>query len=118
MSFVTYTGWSAPINIDGTTIYSGLNIPWHRKIFLVSDKNWPLLGNKHSEIQLIVINKISMVLSKLLFQMDQRIIQLFESLSNYPFSGKSVILCSDLFHLLSVTTKPEHVANLEKPDKI
>ena len=64
------TGVSA-INIDGATIHSGLNIPHHGKMFPLSEKNWASLSNKYSEVQLI--DKISMVPSKFLFQVHQRL---------------------------------------------
>ena len=55
----------APIGVLPSTLMSELQ--WHDKMFPLSDKNQPLLGNKNSEIQLIIIEKISMVPSKLLF---------------------------------------------------
>ena len=95
----------AAINIDGTTIYSGLNIPCHGKMFPLSDKNRALRRNKYSEIQLIIIDEISMVPSKLLFQVHQRLIEIFESPSNIPFAGRSVIHCGDLYRLSAVRAK-------------
>ena len=89
----------AAVNIDGTTIHPGLNIPCHGKMFPLSDKNWVLLRNKYSEVQLIIIDEISIVPSKLLFQVHQRLIEIFESPSNILFAGKSVILCGDLYQL-------------------
>ena len=82
----------AAINIDGTTIHFGLNIPCHGKTFSLSDKNWALLRNKYSEVQLIIIDEISMVPRKLLFQVHQRLIEVFKSPSNISFAGKSAIL--------------------------
>ena len=66
------TTGAAAINIDGTTIHSGLNIPCHGKIFPLSDKNQAILRNKYSEVQLIIIYEISMVPRKLLYQVHQR----------------------------------------------
>ena len=68
-------------------------------MFPVSNKNRALLRNKYSEVQLIIIDEISMVPSKLLFQVHQRLIEIFESSSNIAFAGKSVILCGDLYQL-------------------
>ena len=47
---------------------SGQNVPCHGKMFPVSNKNQALLRNKYSEVQIIIADKISMVPSKLFFQ--------------------------------------------------
>ena len=47
-----------------------------------------------------------MVPSKLLFQVHQRLIEIFESPSNILFAGKSVIICGDLNQLPPVRAKP------------
>ena len=96
----------AAINIDGTTIHSGLNIPCHGKLFPLNDKNRALLRNRYSEVQLVIIDEISMVPSKLLFQIHQRFIEIFENTSNVPFAGKSVLLCGDLYQLPPVRAPP------------
>ena len=85
----------AAINIDGTTIHSGLNIPLHGEMSPLNDKNWALLRNKYSDFHFIIIDEISMVPSKLVFQVHQRLIKIFESLSNIPIAGKSFIICGD-----------------------
>ena len=51
----------AAINIDGTTIHSGLNISCEGKLFPLNDKNRALLRHKYSEVQVIIIDEISMV---------------------------------------------------------
>ena len=96
----------AAINIDGTTIHSGLNIPCHGKLFPLNDKNRALLRNKYSEVQLIIIDEISMVPSKLLFQVHQRLLDIFACSSNIPFAGKPVLVCGDLYQLPPVRAKP------------
>ena len=47
-----------------------------------------------------------MVPRELLFQVHQRLIEIFESSSNIAFAGKSVILCGDLYQLPPVRAKP------------
>ena len=96
----------AAINIDGTTIHSGLNIPCRGKLFPLNDKNRALLRNKYSEVQVIIIDEISMVPSKLLFHIHQRLLEIFGCLSNAPFAGKSVLVCGDLYQLPPVRAKP------------
>ena len=84
------TGVSA-INIDGTTIHSGLSIPCQGKLFPLNDKNCALLRNKYSQVQLIIIDESSMVPSKLLFQVHQHLLEIFACSSNIPFSRKPVL---------------------------
>ena len=96
----------AVINISGTTIHSGLNIPYHSKILSLSNKIRALVRNKYSGVQLIIIDKTSMVPNKLLFHVRQRLIENFESPSDIPFAGKSVMPCGDLYQLPPVGAKP------------
>ena len=55
-----HTGVPA-ININGTTIHSGLNIPCRCKLMPLSNKNCAELRNKYSEVQIVIIDEISMV---------------------------------------------------------
>ena len=80
----------AAINIDGTTIYSGLNIPCH-------GKNVSLKCQKSGITEKQIF--------KLLFPVHQRLIEIFESPSNIPFTEKYVILCGDLYQLPLVRAK-------------
>ena len=57
----------AAININGTTIHSGLCIPCRGTCYPLNDKNRVSLRNKLSEVQMIIIDEISMVSSKLFF---------------------------------------------------
>ena len=57
----------AAININVTTIHSGLNIPCRGKSMPLSDKNRAKLRNKYSEVQIVIIDEISTVSSKLLY---------------------------------------------------
>ena len=100
------TGVSA-INIDGTTIPCGLNIPCHGKKFCLSKENRTLLRNKYYEVQLIIIiDEITMVPSELHFHVHQRLIEIFESPSKILFARKFVILCGDLYQIRPVRAKP------------
>ena len=54
------TGISA-INIDATTIHSGLGIKPGMKLRVLNDKSKPALRNRLSEVKLLVINELSMV---------------------------------------------------------
>ena len=93
----------AAIKIDGTTIYFWSKYSRSGKNVSLNDKNRALLRKKYSE--LIINNKISMVPSKLPFQVHQRLTKTFESPSSIPFGAKSVTLCGDLYPLPTVRAK-------------
>ena len=93
------------INNDGTTIYCILNITCHGKMFPLSDKNRALVRNKYSVVQLIIINEISMVPRKLVFQVHQRLTEISESPPNFLFTQKSVIFRGDLYQLPPIRAK-------------
>ena len=92
----------AAININGTTIHSGLGIVCGRFLPL-NDKTKVSLRNKLSEIKIIIIDEISMVSSTLFFHLNQRLIEIFGCTSDLPFAGLSVIVCGDLYQLPPVT---------------
>ena len=71
---------AAAINIDQITIYSGLNIPCREKLTALSDQNRAELQNKYFEIQIIIIDEISMVFGKLFYEVHQRLNEIFSSL--------------------------------------
>ena len=94
------------ISINGTTIHSGLNIPCRGKLILLSDKNRAELRNKYSNVQIVIIDEISMVSGKLLYQIHKRLNEIFSPQQDIPFDGKSVLVCGDLCQLPPVQGKP------------
>ena len=64
----------AGVNIDGTTIHSGLGINCKGQLYPLNDKWKAFLPNKLSEVSIIVIDKISMVSKKLFGQFNKRLI--------------------------------------------
>ena len=60
----------AAVNINGTTIHSGLEINVGGKLYPLSEQHRPDLRNKLSEVRLIIIDEISMVSSVLFFQVN------------------------------------------------
>ena len=59
------------ININGVIIHSGLNIPCRGKLVPLRGKNSAEVRNKHSKVHVIIIDEISMVSGKLLYQVHQ-----------------------------------------------
>ena len=60
----------AAVNINGTTIHSGLEINVGGKLYPLSEQHRAALRNKLSEVRLIIIDEISMVSSVLFFQVN------------------------------------------------
>ena len=94
----------AAINISGTTIHSGLTIPTRGKLFPLNDKAKTLLRLNLSCVELIIIDEISMVSSRLFRDVDIRLREIFAI--DKPFGGKPIILCGDLYQLPPVLGKP------------
>ena len=89
----------AAININGTTIHSGLGINVGSKLYPLNDQQRAALRNKLSEVRLIIIDEISMVSSVLFYQVNQRLNEIFGYSGNEPFAGLPVIVCGDFFQL-------------------
>ena len=99
------TGISA-VNINGTTIHSGLGITSHGKCNKLGDKQKTYLRNKLSELKVIIIDEISMVSSELFYQVHSRLIEIFDCKTDEPFAGIPIIVCGDLYQLPPVKGVP------------
>ena len=64
------------------------------------------LRNKYSEVKLVIMDEISMVSSKLFYQVHKSISEIFCPGQDFAFGGKSVIVCGDLHQLPPVRAKP------------
>ena len=78
----------ATITINGNTIYLGLKIPCRGKILLLDDANRAELKNKYSKEELVIIDEISMVSSKLFYQIHIRLNKIFKPGQDIPFGVK------------------------------
>ena len=96
----------AAINIDGTTIHTALGINAGHKLYPLNDRQRGILRNKLSEIKFIILDEISMVLSVLLYQVHQRLNEIFEVSTNLPFARLPALVCGDLYQLPPVKGAP------------
>ena len=96
----------AAININETTIHSGLGINAGSKLYSLNDKQRETLRNKLSEVRLIIIDEISMVSSVLFYQVNQRLNEIIWYSGNEPFAGLPAIVCTDFFQLPPVKGLP------------
>lgn len=94
----------ASINIQGTTIHTGLNIPINAFRGL-TDKQRTSVRNKLQYVEMIIIDEISMVSSTLLLNIHKRLCEIFGVVDEKPFAGKSILVCGDLYQLPPVMAK-------------
>ena len=63
----------AGININGKTVHSGLHVPCRGKLLPLEETNKAELRYKYSEDELVIIDELSMVSSKLFYQIHKRL---------------------------------------------
>ena len=95
----------AAININGNTIHSGLHIPSSFESCYKTE-----LRNKYSDVELVII-EMSMVSSKLFYQVHTRMNEIFCPGQDFPFGGKCVSVCGDLYQLPPIHAKPVFIFN-------
>ena len=101
----------AAININGNTVHSGLHIHCRVKLLPLNDSNKAELRNKYSEVDLAIIDEISMFSSQLFYQIHKRLNEIFSPGQDVPFGGKSVLVCGALCQLPPVPAKPVFTFN-------
>ena len=101
----------AAINIDVNTVRSGLHISSRGKPLPLNDANKAELRNKYSEVERVIIGEISMVSSKLFYQIHKRLNEIFSPGQDVPFGGKFFLVCGDLCQLPPVPAKPVFTFN-------
>ena len=96
----------AAINIDGTTIHTGLSMRPSSTYMSLSDKQRSSIRNKLMHVKFIIIDEISMVSPKLLLNIHRRLCEIFGTIEETPFAGKSILVCGDLYQLPPVLARP------------
>jgi len=67
----------AAVNVDGTTIHTGLGIQTRGKYFPLNDRNRTALRQKLEKVEIILIDEISMVSNKLFQKVNLRLREVF-----------------------------------------
>ena len=88
----------AAININRTSIHSGLRINVGSKLHPLRDRQNEALGKKLSEVKLIIIDEISMLSNAPFFQVNRRLNEIF----GYLDAGPPVIVCGHFYQLPQV----------------
>ena len=78
-------------------------------MFPLNDRQRAILRNKLSEVRITIIDEISMVSSMLLYQVNQRLNEIFGYSDQLPVAGLSVIVCGDLYQLPPVRGLPIYI---------
>ena len=96
----------AAVNVGGQTIHSFFMLPPSLMTEdTVQDIPWRRAREKISNVEVVVIDEISMVRSDMLWAIDHRCKECARGVNKkMPFGGKQVIACGDFFQLPPVVT--------------
>ena len=96
------TGRAANI-IDGRTFHSGLSIGFGNKFTPLPDKKRESMRNELSDLEVVIIDEMSMVKSDIIYQLNLRLQEIKQS--KQDFGGVSVLLVGDLLQLRPVSAE-------------
>ena len=98
----------AAVNIDATTINTGLAIPKDTGDNLrpLSDQKRTQLRISLAELKVIIIDEISMVSNTMLLNIHKRLKEIFATPNSRLFAGISIIAVGDLYQLPPIRQKP------------
>ena len=88
-----------------------MQIPCRGKLLPLNGANKFELTNKYSEVQLVIIEEISMVSSKLFYQVHKGMNEIVCPGQHVSVGEKSVLVCGDLYQPPSVRVKPVFTFN-------
>ena len=89
----------ATVNIDRITIHTALQINVGGKLYPLNDRQRGSLRNKLSEVKSTISDEISMASNVLLYQVHQKLNDIFGCSAELPFAGLPVLACGDLYQL-------------------
>ena len=98
----------AAVNIDATTINTGLAIPKDvgDNLRALSDQKRTQLRISLAELKVIIIDEISMVSNTMLLNIHKRLKEIFATPNSRLFAGISIIAVGDLYQLPPIRQKP------------
>ena len=98
----------AAVNIDSTTINTGLAIPKDTgdNLPALSDQKRTQLRILLAELELIIIDEISMVSNTMLLNIHKRLKEIFATANSRLFAGISIISVGDLYQLPPIRQQP------------
>ena len=99
---VAPTGRAAKV-IGGLTIHTAFSMNFGNVHFSLADHKRDIRRSQLSEVQIVIIDEMSMVKSDMLYQLNRRFQEVTQS--DDDFGGLSVLLCGDLLQLRPVQAK-------------
>ena len=93
-------------NNDETAIHTALQINVGGKLYPLKDRQKRILRKKLAKVKFIIIDENLMVSNVLLYQVHQRLYEIFGCSTDLPFVGLPVLVCGDLNQLPHVKGVP------------
>ena len=87
------------IFLGGITIHGAFDFRFGNEITSSSDKKLAELRENLSELQLIIIDEMSLVSSGMLYKIDHKLKEIFVMRRNIPFAGIGILLVGDLLKI-------------------
>ena len=85
------------LSTGGTTVHSGLGFRFGPDYLNLSKENLDRLKKQVEDVEVVIIDEMSMISSDFLFNINQRMKDLFDSKDE--FGGRAIILAGDLLQL-------------------
>ena len=101
---VTATTGTAAANIDGINLHSAFGFTFGNEYFSLNDKTRDKKIAELKNLQIIIIDKISMVKADMLYQLHLRLQEIKNTYADY-FGGVAVFCFGDLMQLPPVQAK-------------
>ena len=87
------------IFLGGITIHGAFDFRFGNEITSSSDKKLAELRENLSELQLIIIDEMSLVSSDMLYKINAKLKEIFHQRKNIPFAGIGMVLVGDLLQI-------------------
>ena len=91
--------------LGGTTICGAFDFKFGLKITASGDKKLAELRENLSELRLIIIDKMSLVSSDMLYKIDAKLREIFHLRKDHPFAGIAIVLVGDLLQIPPVKAR-------------
>ncbi len=104
----------AAFNVSGATVHSGLSIPTEMRLPYqpLGEEKISTLRSKLGQLQILIIDEVSMVSQKLLCYIHGRLRQIKQCRNQTPFGNVSILAVGDFYQLPPVKAKSLYHSNV------